>query len=387
MWNKWDRREFRRYARKTWKSDWQRNRRGHFFVRMLFSFGFLVFLGIFGFSIITFLVAAFLEQGTAQDALTWLGGLLLLVVVITVLGFVGKRAYRSLASPLSDLVDASREVAGGNFSARVETPAAGELKNLVSAFNQMAEQLEVADQQRKNLSADIAHELRNPIHILQGNLEGMLDGVIETDREHMEGLLDETRLLNRLVEDLRTLTLAESGRLPLVLEPVDLFELLADIVINFSGQAEQAGVDLSLWVKTQEQSEFTRLSPDDTAPGSLILRIDIDRFQQAIHNLVANALRYTAPGGQITLRAYSGASKQVYIEVEDDGAGIEAADLPFIFDRFWKGDAARTQSKGVGSGLGLAITRQLIEAHGGKITVSSQAGAGTRFQIEMPAAG
>jgi len=384
MWDRSTRKEFRKYARRHWKSDWHSHRRGWFFVRMLFLFGFLTLLGLIGFSIVTFLVSAFVERGAALDALTWLGGLLVLILVISVFGWVGKRAYTGLASPLADLVEASREVAKGNFSTRIGTPSAGELRNLVNAFNQMAEQLQIADQQRKNMSADIAHELRNPIHIMQGNLEGMLDGVLEINRDRIEALLDETQLLNRLVEDLRTLTLAESGQLNLVYQSVDLFELMTDILINFSGQAEQAGVDLSLWVKEDQKEGFVRYEADGNQIPFLQLRIDVDRFQQAIHNLIANALRYTPTGGMIILRAYSIGDHRACVEVEDNGAGIDENDLPYIFDRFWKGDAARTHAQGVGSGLGLAITRQLIEAHGGIIEVNSRLGEGTRFIIEIP---
>jgi two-component system OmpR family sensor kinase/two-component system sensor histidine kinase BaeS len=154
------------------------------------------------------------------------------------------RAFRGIARPLADVMAATDAVAEGDLSVRVPVHGRGEFDRLAESFNRMIEELERADQQRRNLTADVAHELRTPLHIIQGNLEGILDDVYEPTEEHIGATLDETRLLARLVDDLRTLSLAESGQLPLVWEPVDVIELLADVGTSFSGQAEAAGIDL-----------------------------------------------------------------------------------------------------------------------------------------------
>jgi two-component system OmpR family sensor kinase/two-component system sensor histidine kinase BaeS len=228
--------------------------------------------------------------------------------------------------------------------------------------------LDRAEQQRRNLTADIAHELRTPLHIIQGNLEGVLDGVYEPTEEHINTTLDETRLLARLVEDLRTLSLAEADQLPLVLEAVDVPDLLADVQTSFSGQAEAAGVALNVLV--------------NAASEKLVVRGDIGRLDQVLTNLVANAIRHTQPGGKITLTAEA-VAEDIQIQVIDNGEGIDEVDLPFVFDRFWRADRARGHSDGA-VGLGLAIARQLVRAHGGKIGVESKMGLGTRFTIQLP---
>jgi two-component system OmpR family sensor kinase/two-component system sensor histidine kinase BaeS len=232
----------------------------------------------------------------------------------------------------------------------------------------MVGELERADQQRRNLTADVAHELRTPLHIIQGNLEGILDGVYAPTEEHISATLEETRALARLVDDLRTLSLAEAGELPLEREPVDVAELLSDVCTSFSGEAEVAGIDLVV---------------DVESASPLVVSGDAGRLDQVLGNLVSNALRYVPPGGQITLHAEA-AGDGVRIAVSDTGSGIPAEDLPYVFDRFWKGDRSRSRAGGMGSGLGLAIARQLVQAHGGQIDVESTEGRGTTFTIELP---
>jgi two-component system OmpR family sensor kinase/two-component system sensor histidine kinase BaeS len=275
----------------------------------------------------------------------WLAGCGLSIALPLVAGFIAIRTFRGIATPLADVMAAADAVAEGDFSVRVEMEEyrRGEFAQLALSFNRMAGELERAEQQRRNLTADIAHELRTPLHIIQGNLEGVLDGVYEPSEEHINTTLDETRLLARLVEDLRTLSLAEAGQLPLVLEPVDIGELLADVQTSFSGQAEAAEIDLMLSVNGQSAGQLK----------GMIVSGDIGRLDQVMTNLVANAIRHTPAGGTITLSAEA-VSDGVEIRVQDNGEGIDPADLPYIFDRFWRGDKARPHSDGA-VGLGLAI--------------------------------
>lgn len=265
--------------------------------------------------------------------------------------------------PLGNLMDAADAVGDGDLTVRVPEMGSPDFRRLAHSFNRMVAELERADEQRRNLTADVAHELRTPLHIIQGNLEGVLDGVYEPTPDHLNATLDETRALARLVEDLRLLSLAEAGQLTLVKEPVDLTEFLTDVQTSFSGTAEALGVDLRVETET-----------------GLRVVADPGRLDQVIGNLVANALRHTPRTGRITLAA-SSTPRGARITVADTGEGIPAEDLPFVFDRFWKGDRARTRAEGAGSGLGLAIARQLVQAHGGQIEVESQPGAGTRFTV------
>jgi signal transduction histidine kinase len=234
----------------------------------------------------------------------------------------------------------------------------------------MADELEGAETQRRNLTADVAHELRTPLHILQGNLEGALDGVYEASPEYFRSMLEETRLLQRLVEDLQTLSMAESGTLDYHFQPLSVKELLEDVLASFSGRAEEVGIKLVL--------------KDSDGGDELKVEGDWHRLDQVFGNLVNNALRYTPDGGEITLSTARDESS-VLLTIQDSGEGIAPEDLPFIFDRFWKGDKSRSRASG-GSGLGLAIARQLLTAHGGSISVESQEGAGTTFTVKLPAA-
>ena len=278
-------------------------------------------------------------------------------------------AFSGIARPLADVVAAAEAVAGGDLSVRVSAQGHGDFDRLGRVFNHMLEELERADRQRRNLTADVAHELRTPLQIIQGNLEGVLDDVYEPTDEHISATLEETQLLSRLVEDLRTLSLAESGQLALVLEPVDVEELLADVQTSFSGQAAAAGIQL-------------RVEGEGEAVSKRTIG-DVGRLDQALGNLVANALRHTPVGGTITLQAEP-VDGAVRITVSDTGEGIPAEDLPAVFDRFWKGDRSRSHATGAGSGLGLAIVQQLVHAHGGRVAVQSEMGEGTTFTLELP---
>ena len=325
-----------------------------------------------GMAILAFLLTRSFGGDGQLAMLVWVGGCGLTLAMPILAGVLAVRAFRGIATPLANVMVAADAVAEGDLSARVPEYGPGEFRRLARSFNRMAGELARADEQRRNLTADVAHELRTPLHIIQGNLEGVLDGIYEPTSEHITATLDETRLLARLVSDLRTLSLAEAGQLPLVREQVDVAELLGDVQTSFSGQAEAADVDLKI----------------QSVP-SLQISADIGRLNQVLGNLVANALRHTPAGGKITLRAEvpPDGPDGVQIIVQDTGGGISAEQLPYIFDRFWRGDQARTHSGGTGGGLGLAITRQLVRAHGGSIRVESEEGVGTTFTILLPADG
>jgi two-component system OmpR family sensor kinase/two-component system sensor histidine kinase BaeS len=356
----------------SWKDgNWGRGGRRHprfLFFRFLGAFGLVVLLFLGGMAGLAFFLTRLVGGGGPTAVLVWLVGCSLSVALPLMAVFTAIRTFRGIAAPLSRVMEAADSVAEGDFSVRVEENRGGEFAQLARSFNRMAAELERAEQQRRNLTADIAHELRTPLHIIQGNLEGVLDGVYEPTTEHINTTLDETRLLARLVEDLRTLSLAEAGQLPLVLEPVDVGELLADVQTSFSGQAEAAGIGLGLSINGQKEK--------------LVVTGDTGRLDQVLSNLVANAIRHTKAGGEINLMAEA-VNDYVQIQVVDNGEGIDTADLPFIFDRFWRADRARQHSDGA-VGLGLAIARQLVRAHGGKIGVESEKGVGTTFTIQLP---
>jgi signal transduction histidine kinase len=332
----------------------------------------MALLALGGMAVIAFLLVQ-LFGGEEMPALaivaTSCGLALLLPLLATALA---KQIFQGVAAPLADIMTTADAVAEGDLSVRVPQPAHGAhaLVRLAESFNRMLQELERADQQRRNLTADVAHELRTPLHIIQGNLEGVLDGVYEPSAEHISATLEETQTLTRLVDDLRTLSLAEAGQLPLQREAVDVAELLADVSTSFSGPAEAAGITLRV-----------ELAYDPSTP--MVIDADAGRLDQVLSNLVANALRHTSRGGSITLLAEA-IPAGVRISVRDSGEGIPAEDLPYVFDRFWRGDRSRARSEGSGSGLGLAIARQLVQAHGGWIGVESTPGAGTTFTLELP---
>lgn len=275
-------------------------------------------------------------------------------------------ARRRVANPLAGILEAAEKVTEGDLSARVPV-SRGPFTNLEYTFNRMLDELEQTDQQRRNLTADVAHELNTPLHIIQGYLEGITDGIYEPDEATINTLLDETQLLARLVEDLRTLSLAEGGELPLQRERLALDEFLADIKTSFSGQSAEAGIHLRV----------------ETPPG-LTIYADPDRLDQILGNLVVNALRHTPSGGEIHIAA-SAIPAGVRIEVSDTGEGIAPEDLPYIFNRFWRKDKSRERTEsGGGHGLGLAIAQQLVHTHGGSIRAESEQGKGTTFIIELP---
>lgn len=347
---------------------WHHKRRLIFrrFLRILIFIG-LLFFG--GSAVVSLIVTRFFGADGNTAAQIWLGicGLMMIVPILAM--GLGMRAWRGIATPIANVMVAADAVADGNLSVRVPEEGPGEFTRLAHSFNRMTAELARSDEQRRNLTADVAHELRTPLHVIQGNLEGVLDGVYEPTVEHIQATLDETRALARLVDDLHILSLAEGGQLPLLREPVNVTELLADLETSFGGQAAAAGITLTV--------DANQLAPALMIPG------DAGRLDQVLSNLLVNAIRHTPAGGTITLQAKP-TGPQIRFTVCDTGEGIAPADLPFIFDRFWRGDRARTHAGGVGGGLGLAIARQLVQAHKGSISVESTPGQGTTFIIELP---
>jgi two-component system OmpR family sensor kinase/two-component system sensor histidine kinase BaeS len=291
------------------------------------------------------------------------------LLLVLVIGGLGALIFRNVGTPLANIMAAADAVADGDLTTRVPERGTRDFRRMAESFNRMTEELERADQQRRNMTADVAHELRTPLHILQGNLEGILDGVYEASPEQIDSMLDETRMLSRLVDDLQTLSLAEAGQLHFRMETLDVAELLVDVRTSFSGPMEAAGIDLQ--VETEGD------------PQDLNIFGDVERLDQVLSNLLGNALRHTSTGGSILLRAAAN-PKGVQILVRDTGEGIPPEDLPYVFNRFWRGDKSRQRKSGTGSGLGLAIAKQFVHAHGGEITVESQPGEGTSFTIYLP---
>lgn len=345
--------------------------RGRFFLRFFGMFAILVVLVLGGMGAFAYLLSLWLEGSGRLATLVWIMGCSLSITLPLLAGALAFSIFRGVTTPIADVMGAAEAVAEGDFSVQVPVPTRGprEFWRLAVSFNRMTARLNQLDQQRRNLTADVAHELRTPLHIIQGNLEAILDGVYEPTTGQINILLDEVRLLTRLVEDLQLLSTVESGQLTLKLEKVDLHELLTDVGTSFSGQMEAAGVELQIDV------------PED--PDGLQLQADPERLDQVISNIVANALRHTTRGGKITISARS-SEDHVQILVADTGEGIAPQDLPYIFDRFWKGDRSRSRAAGEGSGLGLAISRNLVQSHGGTIRVESEPGLGTTFIIEIP---
>lgn len=333
---------------------WHR-RRGSFLWRLRLLFGLLFFLFIFGSA------AAFWFGGGHRPFFIGPGALLLFLILFLVV--TTGRMLRRVASPVEDLIEAAGHVAGGDYSARVPERGPSEMRTLVRTFNEMTGRLQSSDAQRRKLLADITHDLRTPLTVIQGNLEGLLDGIYPRDDAHLLPVLEETRLLSRLVEDLRTVALAETGELQLKREPIEVGLLIDETIASFQAEADAAGITLTA----------------QTAAGLPIGQVDPARIRQVLENLIINALRYTARGGSIQIScAPSVAGDLIEIAVRDTGRGIPAEELAHIFERFYKSRDSR------GSGLGLTIVKNLVAAHGGQITAESPPGSGTTIRFTLP---
>jgi len=314
--------------------------------------------------VVTTVVGALLQRGSGGVSsnplqLVWVVALVLVVLVAA----AGLRGIRRMTGPIDNLIQAARRIEKGDYSASVPDYGPPEMRSVARAFNAMSARLKLTVEQRRSFLADVAHELRTPLSIIRGQAEGIADGLYPADAEHLEPILDATRGLEVLVEDLRTLVLTDAGSLVLNREPVDPTALVHDVLASFKAQSEAAEVNLA----------------GDLDYGIPTVDVDPARFRSAIANVISNAIRHTPPGGSVRVGVQS-AGEQVAISVTDTGEGIPAKLLPNVFERFVKAPNS------TGSGLGLAIVHDIVTAHGGKIEIESTQGVGTAVRITLQAA-
>ena len=330
--------------------------RGRFMRRMGCFFVLMVVVLVSVAALLGWLVGSLFGAATSPPSAILIGFLTLFGLLV-----VG-RALRRAAAPVGALIEASGRVESGDFSTRVPETGPREVRHLARAFNAMSARLEETEQQRRSALADVSHELRTPLTVIQGNLEALLDGVYPADAEHLAPILEETKLMERLIEDLRTLTLVEGGSLVLHRESTDLGALLTEVAAGYRSQADAAGVALTV-------TAADGLSPIDLDPA---------RIREVISNLLNNALRHTPKSGSVELSA-TPADRSVEVTVRDTGSGMAPEQLERTFDRFYR------SPESPGSGLGLPIARSLIEAHGGVMTATSDVGRGTTIRFSLPA--
>ncbi len=274
------------------------------------------------------------------------------------------RSFRRFTRPLGNLIEAIGRVESGDYAVRVEERGPRIVRSFTASFNGMVARLQSNEEQRRAMLADVTHELRTPLTVIQGNLEGLIDGIYPRDEAHLQTILDETQVLSRLIDDLRTLAQAESGMLKLQREPLDLSLLIGEVATSFRPAADRARVLIKI----------------DT-PALPMIDADSVRVREVLVNLIGNALRYTPSGGTIGVLAETVTGNRVRVTVRDSGRGIPPELLPHVFDRFAK------SRDSMGSGLGLAIARQLVEAHNGQISAESVLGQGTTIWFTLPVNG
>jgi signal transduction histidine kinase len=301
----------------------------------------------------------------------WLAGFIAVAVAL----FLGMLLTRQITLPVRALTRGAHKIAEGKLDYRVDAGSKDELGELARSFNSMASSLGKIEQSRRRLTADIAHELRTPLTVIEGTVDAMLDGVYTPDKEHLISIKEQTAQLTHLINDLREISLAESGQLKLELTPTDM----VDLVRRKLSQSEVKAPGKDIHFKLDVHGEI----PDVT--------VDAVRIEQVIFNLLNNAIRHTPSGGNIivSLEVISGANNyqidkpSLLVSVADTGEGIPAEHLPYIFDRFYRVESSRAKNNGE-TGLGLAIVKQMVEAHGGKVWVQSMPGKGSTFYIALP---
>jgi len=290
------------------------------------------------------------------------GGLVAIAIALLLTFFLS----RHILAPVKALISATRHFGKGDFSRRVEPKDKGELGELAQSFNSMAADLERTERLRRNMVADVAHELRTPLSNLKGYLEAISDGLVAPDEKTIRSLNEEAASLSRLVDDLQELSLADAGEIKLVRQPADIISLIKDVTAGMKAKAEARGLKLT----------------DDLPEMLPAVNIDSLRIRQVLSNLLENAVAHTDKGGRITVAARE-RDKQICVSVTDTGEGIPAKDLPLIFERFYRVDRSRARKTG-GSGLGLTIAKRMVETHGGTIEVKSEPGKGSIFTFTLP---
>ncbi len=296
------------------------------------------------------------------------GALWSFVVGATAAGGVSYVVSKRIVRPLLQMESITQKLASGCLEERVPESEIPELDQLADSFNRMATELENVEQRRRELVSDLTHELRTPLTVVEGYLEGLADGAIEPSTDVYQLLVRETIRIRRLVDDLQELSKMEAGYLPINAKPFDLHPVLDTLIQKFAEQ-----------LQTDNSPILTLDYPSDT-PAVLA---DVARVEQVLVNLLGNAIRYT-PSGTIAIRVWQGET-HVWVAVSDTGIGIDAEDLPHVFERFWRADRSRDRHSG-GTGIGLAISRRLIELQGGTIEVESKIGVGSLFQFSLPVA-
>ena len=309
-------------------------------------------------------VIAYFEQMRSERSLPNVTTVLAVIGVVAV--GAGVWMSRSLTAPLAELEAAAQAVGRQDFDQRVPVRGSQELVAVSMAFNEMAAQLERAETLRRNLLADVAHELRHPVHVLQGSIQAFLDDVYPLNKEEIARLCDQTHHLTVLVNDLHVLAQAEAHQLPLHKQTTDIGAFVKETVAAFKPLADAKSITI--------QVELLGTMP--------VLAVDTVRLRQAIHNLLDNGLHYTSEGGDITVSVEQ-VQDDTQVCVRDTGEGIAPEQLGHVFDRFYRADKTRSRDRG-GTGLGLAIVKAIVEAHGGTVTVTSQVGEGSTFTISLP---
>ncbi len=317
---------------------------------------FVIFLGL-----VAALIGALIATAVVGVASAGRVGVILATLVVVVAGgWLLRGLVRRTWSPVRDLIGAAGRLADGDYSARVDERSSAAMRAVGSSFNAMAERLEEADEQRRRLMSDLGHELRTPLAVIRGEIEAVIDGVHDGGPEHMESLLDEVEVLERLIEDLRVLTLSEAGKLPLQTEHADLMKVVEDVATSYRPTAAASGVEILV-----------------KASAGVDLEMDPVRIRQALTNLVVNSIRAMPGGGRITLRVIV-EDDRMATAVIDTGPGIEPDRLEKVFGRFVKSEDSP------GSGLGLSIARGLTRAHGGDVEIIASGPDGTTASLWLP---
>ena len=312
-----------------------------------------------------------------QDFLNRVRGSLILAGLLAagVAILMGLIITRQIIRPLHALTAGARRISRGQLNYRVEVRSKDEIGDLAKSFNEMASVLSENEVTRRRLLADITHELRTPLTVIEGTVNGILDGVFESDKERLNSIKDETFMLTRLINDLRDISLAEAGQLKLEFASTDMVKLVNRKLLQAEGTARENGVHLEL----QAAQDIPEIG------------VDLFRMEQVIANLITNAVRHTFAGGKVAITLQEGTADDgsglncphLLISVADTGEGIGAEHLAKIFERFYRADSSRAKSRGE-TGLGLAIVKQMVEAHSGRVWVESELDKGSTFFVALP---